>query len=69
VIFDLQLATDYGSRGEDPGGVVTGRFHVAAIAVRQPFDWWAMTRPDVRSTFPRPAAAPGCRAPGGGSAS
>ena len=52
VVFDLHLATDYGGRGEDVGGVVTGRFHVAAIAVRQPFSWWAMTRPDVREHLP-----------------
>ena len=32
--------------------MVTGRFHVAAIAVRQPFSWWAMTRPDVREHLP-----------------
>ncbi len=64
VIFDLQLATDYGSRGEDPGGVVTGRFHVAAIAVRQPFGWWAMTRPDVREHLPQ--AGRGARLPGTG---
>jgi hypothetical protein len=64
VVFDLHLATDYGSRGEDAGGVVTGRFHVAAIAVRQPFDWWAMTRQDVREHFPQ--AGHGARLPGTG---
>jgi hypothetical protein len=33
VVFDLDLATDYGSRGESTGGVVRGRFHVAAVPV------------------------------------
>ena len=64
VVFDLHLATDYGGRGEDVGGVVTGRFHVAAIAVRQPFGWWAMTRPDVREHLPE--AGRGVRLPGTG---
>jgi hypothetical protein len=39
VVFDLDLATDYGGRGEDTGGTVTGRFHVGAIAVRVSRDW------------------------------
>ena len=64
VVFDLQLATDYGGRGEDAGGVVTGRFHVAAIAVRGNFSWWAVTRPDKREHFPR--AGNGVRLPGTG---
>jgi len=64
VVFDLELATDYGSRGEDAGGVVTGRFHVAAIGVRGTFSWWAVTRPDVREHLPRPGRA--VRLPGSG---
>jgi hypothetical protein len=31
VVFDLDLATDYGGRGEDIDGAVSGRFHVAAL--------------------------------------
>ncbi len=64
VVFDLHLATDYGGRGEDAGGVVTGRFHVAAIAVRGSFGWWAATRPDVREHLPPAGGAP--RLPGTG---
>ncbi len=64
VVFDLHLATGYGGCGEDAGGVVTGRFHVAAIAVRQPFGWWAMTRPDVREHLPQTGR--GTRLPGTG---
>ena len=62
VVFDLQLATDYGGRGDDAGGVVTGRFHVAAVAVRGTFSWWAVTRQDVREHLP--PASPGVRLPG-----
>jgi hypothetical protein len=64
VVLDLDLATDYGSRGEDAGGVVRGRFHVAAVAVSQAFGWWAMTRQDVREHLP--PAARGARLPGTG---
>ena len=62
VVFDLQLVTDYGGRGEDPGGVVTGRFHVAAVAVRRTYNWWAVTRPDVREHLTPPGR--GVRLPG-----
>ena len=64
VVFDLHLATDYGGRGEDVGGVETGRFHVAAIGVRGTFGWWAMTRPDVREHLLQPDR--GARLPGTG---
>ena len=64
VVFDLHLATDYGGRGEDVGGVDTGRFHVAAIGVRGTFGWWAMTRQDVREHLPQPGR--GVRLPGTG---
>ena len=69
VVFDLHLATDYGGRGEDAGGVETGRFHVAAIGVRGTFGWWAMTRPDVREHLLQPGRGtrlPGTRLPGTG---
>jgi hypothetical protein len=64
VVFDLHLATDYGGRGEDTGGVVTGRFHVGAIAVPVSRGWWAVTRPDIREHLPqaaRGAGLPGTR--------
>jgi hypothetical protein len=64
LVFDLHLATDYGGRGEDVGGTETGRFHVAAIAVRPAFGWWAMTRPDVREHLWQPGR--GARRPGTG---
>jgi len=64
VVFDLHLATDYGGRGEDPGGAVTGRFHVAAIAVRGNFSWWAVSRPEVREHLP--SASRAARLPGTG---
>src|SRR5262249_54541032 len=64
VLFDLHLATDYGGRGEDTGGVVTGRFHVAALASRVACDWWAMTRQGVREHLP--PAGRGTRMPGTG---
>jgi hypothetical protein len=64
VVFDLHLATDYGGRGEDVGGVETGRFHVAAIGVPGTFGWWAMTRPDVREHLLQPGR--GTRLPGTG---
>jgi hypothetical protein len=52
VVFDLKLATDYGGRAEGSGGVVTGRFHVAAVAVNRTFGWWAVTRQDMREHLP-----------------
>ena len=64
VVFDLHLATDYGGRGEDVGGAVTGRFHVASMAVRQPFGWWAMTRQDMREHLSQ--IGRGSRLPGTG---
>jgi hypothetical protein len=64
VVFDLDLATDYGGRGEDTDGVVKGRFHVAAIAVRVSRGWWAVTRPDIREHLPQ--AGRGARLPGTG---
>jgi len=64
LVFDLDLATDYGGRGEDTGGTVTGRFHVGAIAVRVSRDWWAVTRPDIREHLPQ--AGRGTRLPGTG---
>jgi hypothetical protein len=64
VLFDLHLSTDYGGRGEDGGGVDTGRFHVAAIAVRGTFGWWAMTRQDIREHLP--PVLRGVRMPGTG---
>jgi hypothetical protein len=64
VVFDLHLATDYGGRGEDPGGVETGRFHVVAVGVRGTSGWWIMTRPDVREHLPE--ANRGARVPGTG---
>ncbi len=64
VVFDLDLATDYGGQGEDAGGVEKGRFHVAVIAVRGSFGWWAMTRSDVREHLPH--LARGARLPGTG---
>jgi hypothetical protein len=64
VVFDLDLATDYGGRGEDTDGAVKGRFHVAAIAVHGTFAWWAMTRPDIREHLPQ--ADRGGRMPGTG---
>ena len=64
VVFDLHLATDYGGRGEDVGGVVASRFHVAAIAVPVPRGWWAVTRPDIREHLPQ--AGRGTRLPGTG---
>jgi hypothetical protein len=45
-------------------GVVTGRFHVAAIAVRLSRSWWAVTRPDIREHLPQ--AGRGARVPGTG---
>jgi len=62
VVFDLQLSSDYGGSGEDPGGVVARRFHVAAVAVRLTFTWWAVTRRDVREHLP--PAGRGVRLPG-----
>jgi hypothetical protein len=64
VVFDLNLATDYGGQGEDGGGVVTGRFHVGAIAVLVSRGWWAVTRPDIREHLPQ--AGHGTRLPGTG---
>ncbi len=64
VLFDLHLSTDYGGRGEDGGGVDTGRFHVAAISVRGTFGWWAMTRHDIREHLP--PGLRGVRMPGTG---
>jgi hypothetical protein len=64
VVFDLHLAADYGGRGEDTGGVVTNRFHVAAIAVPVSRGWWAVTRPDIREHLPQ--AGRGARLPGTG---
>jgi hypothetical protein len=62
VVFDLHLVTDYGSRNESTAGAVTGRFHVAAVAVRAGFGWWAMTRQDIREHLPAPARS--ARLPG-----
>ncbi len=64
MLFDLHLSTDYGGRGEDGGGVDTGRFHVAAISVRGTFGWWAMTRQDIREHLP--PGLRGVRMPGTG---
>ena len=64
VVFDLDLATDYGGRGEDTGGVVKGRFHVGAIAGRVSRGWWAVTRPDIREHLPQTGR--GARLPGTG---
>jgi hypothetical protein len=64
VVFDMDLATDYGGRGEDAGGVVAGRFHVGAIAVPVSRGWWAVTRPDIREHLPEPGR--GARLPGTG---
>jgi hypothetical protein len=61
VVFDLDLATDYGDRGEDTGGVVTGRFHVGAIVVRVSRGRWAVTRTDIREHLPQ--AGRGARLP------
>jgi hypothetical protein len=64
VVFDLDLATDYGGNVEGGGGVVSGRFHVGALAVGEAFGWWAMTRQDVREHLSW--AGRGARLPGTG---
>ncbi|HMD91180.1 MAG TPA: hypothetical protein VKG80_00910 [Trebonia sp.] len=64
IVFDLDLATDYGSRGDGDGGVVHKRFHVAALGVRWSFPWYAVTRQDIREHLQW--AGKGTSAPGTG---
>jgi hypothetical protein len=64
IVCDLHLDTDYGSRGDALPGIVSGRFHIAAVGLRHSYPWYAISRQDVREHLE--GAGNGTRPPGAG---